>query len=231
LWEEFLNGINAMLLEHPGNVSIVKALSPHLTVELIDKGMIGDSATSLVGSLLVTKMFLAALQRAVQLEAERRDFYLYIDECQNLATPIFASILSEARKYRLNLILGHQFLAQIPREIKAAVLGNVGSLVCFRLGAEDAGELAPEFAPEFSALDLENLGAYQIALKLAVDGLTSRPFSARTLTPRLVRENEGRRAIIIQASRQKYGTRRAVIEDKILRWLIQPASQNVKGKP
>jgi hypothetical protein len=185
----------------------------------LSKGKIGDSAASLLGSLLVTKMFLAALRRVDQVEEERKDFYLYVDECQNLATPIFASILSESRKYRLNLILGHQYLGQLSPEILQAVLGNIGTLISFRLGAEDALALAPEFTPEVSVQDLENSGKHQIYIKLAVNGLTSRPSSARTLPPTTARENEGRREIITQASRQKYGTKREIIEDKISRWL------------
>jgi len=193
----------------------------------LSKGKMGDSATSLLGSLLVTKMFLAALRRVDQPEEARKDFYLYIDECQNLATPIFASILSEARKYRLNLVLSHQYLAQLSPDILQAVLGNIGTLISFRLGAEDALTLAPEFTPEVSAQDLENTGKHQIYIKLAVNGLTSRPFSGRTLPPIVPQENEDRRKIIIQASRQKYGTKREIIEDKILRWLT-PSEEREK---
>ena len=120
------------------------------------KGKLGDSATSLLGSLLVTKIFLAALRRVDQPEAERKDFYLYIDECQSLASTILAPILSEARKYRLNLVISNQYIAQLDREeITPAILGNVGTLISFRLGADDAYYLAREFAPEVSAQDLE----------------------------------------------------------------------------
>jgi hypothetical protein len=145
------------------------------------KGKIGEEATMLVGSLLVTKLFLAALTRVDQPEQERKDFYLYLDECQNIATPILASILSEARKYRLNLTLSHQYVAQLPEAITQAILGNVGTLICFRLGAQDAQALEQEFAPEVSAQELERLGPYEICLRLAVDGVSSRPFYARTL--------------------------------------------------
>lgn len=183
------------------------------------KGAIGEDKTSLLGSLLVTKIFLAALQRVHQPEEERQDFHLYIDECHNLATPIFASMLSEARKYRLNLVLAHQYLDQLPREIKQGVMGNVGTLIVFRCGAPDAAELEQEFAPEFRAADLEHLDRHQICLKLAVDGKTSRPFSACTLSPTTPQRNEQNRENILKTSRQKYGMKRELIEGKIHRWL------------
>jgi len=188
----------------------------------LSKGKLGNDKTMLLGSLLVTKLFLAALKRADQPEEARKDWFLYIDECHNLATPIFTDILSEARKYRLNLCLCHQFLDQISREIQKAILGNVGTLISFRLGSQDAQELEIEFAPEFRAVDLENIGPYQIYLKLAVDGLTSRPFSARTFPPTAIHPNEKNRENIIKTSRQKYGMKREIIEDKITRWLTNP---------
>ena len=160
---------------------------------------------------------MSALQRADQPEEERQDFSLFIDECQNLATPILSSILSESRKYRLNLTLTNQYLDQIPDGIKKSILGNVGTLVSFRLGAPDAVELEQEFAPEFNAIDLENMGRHQICLKLAIDNMVSRPFSAETLPP-IASTTNNNRENIIKTSREKYGTRKAVIEDKIRRW-------------
>lgn len=185
----------------------------------LSKGSIGDDKTRLLGSLLVTKLFLAALKRTTQPEEERRDFYLYIDECQNLSTEIFASILSEARKYRLNLILAHQYLEQIPKEIKSAILGNVGTLITFRLGLEDALELENEFKAKFTVADLENIGKHQIYLKLAIDGVTSQPFSARTILPKIGQDFRNNVEGIIKTSRQKYGIPREIVEDKINRWL------------
>ena len=180
------------------------------------KGEIGEDKTQLLGSLIVTKIFLSALKRADQPEESRKDFYLYIDECQNLATPILASILSESRKYRLNLTLTNQYLDQIPNEIKKSILGNVGTLISFRLGTPDAVELEKEFAP-FNAIDLENIGLHQIYLKMAIDNMVSRPFSAITLPPTAM-ENKNNRENIIKTSREKYGIRREIIEDKINRW-------------
>ena len=182
------------------------------------KGKIGEDTASLLGSLIVTKIYLAALQRVDQPEEERKDFYLYIDECHNLATPIFASILSEARKYRLNLILTHQYLDQLTPEIKSSVLGNVGTLICFRLGSQDAEELQSEFLSEFTSTDLEKLEKYQIYLKLAIDSLPSKPFSAKTLPPIMPAKNENNRKNIIKNSRRKHATKRKVIENKIEKW-------------
>ncbi len=191
------------------------------------KGRLGEEAVKLLGSLLVTKLFVAALGRVSQPEEERKDFYLYIDEAHTLATDIFASVLSEARKYRLNLTLSHQYLDQLDRDIKQSILGNVGTLICFRVGAPDAQELQLEFAPEFAAGDLESLGPFQIYLKLAVDGMTSRPFSARTLAPAKPQTNEGNRESVIKSSRQKYGTRRSFIEEKISRWLAKSETSSL----
>jgi hypothetical protein len=147
------------------------------------KGGIGEGASSLLGSLLVSRMGLAALSRADLPEEERRDFHLYLDEFQTFTTLSLASMLSETRKYRLSLTLAHQYLAQLSDEVRDAVLGNAGTMICFRLGASDAEALGPEFAPEFAPSDLTNLPNYHVALKLMIDGQVSRPFSARTLAP------------------------------------------------
>lgn len=192
------------------------------------KGKIGEEATMLVGSLLVTKLFLAALTRVDQPEQERKDFYLYLDECQNITTPILASILSEARKYRLNLILSHQYVAQLPEAITQAILGNVGTLICFRLGAQDAQALEQEFAPEVSAQELERLGPYEICLRLAVDGVSTRPLYARTFELPAPDPKENNAATIRKTSQQRYGVKREVIEEKITRWLGGNTSSPVK---
>ena len=178
------------------------------------KGEVGEETSALLGSLIVAKIYLSALERTKQPEHERKDFFLYIDECQNLATPIFASILSEARKYRLNLVLSNQYLDQVPIDIKKAILGNVGTLITFRLGASDAVELETEFRPEFNAVHLENMGMRQIYLKMAIDGLTSRPFSATTLAP-IDKPTQSNRDNILKASQNRYGRNREVVEKLI----------------
>jgi hypothetical protein len=149
----------------------------------LSKGKLGEATSSLLGSLLIAGIEQAALGRADVPESQRRDFYLYIDEFQTFATLSLAGILQEARKYRLNLVTAHQYLAQLEDEVRAAVLGNVGTMVAFRVGAEDAEYLAREFYPIFSEDDFLNLPAHHVYLRMTIDGIASRPFSARTLRP------------------------------------------------
>jgi hypothetical protein len=145
------------------------------------KGKIGEDAAALLGAMLVSKVSLAALSRADIPEDARRDFYLYLDEFQNFTTLSLTSMLSELRKYRVNLILAHQYLAQLDPAIKSAILGNVGTIISFRVGMEDAEILAKELYPVFTPVDLLNLPNHQIYLRLMVDGRTSQPFSADTV--------------------------------------------------
>ncbi len=146
---------------------------------------------------------------------------MYVDEFQNFATEAFANILSEARKYRLRLILGHQYIGQLTTDnstkMRDAVFGNVGTLVVFRVGAEDAEFLEKEFLPEFTAENLVNLAKYNIYLKLMIDGISSHPFSCETLPPPAPLE-ESNRDKIIKASREKYGVKVEIVEEKITRW-------------
>jgi hypothetical protein len=148
----------------------------------LSKGRVGEDNSALLGALLITKIQLAAMSRVDIPEEERRDFYLYVDEFQNFATESFANILSEARKYRLNLIVAHQYIAQLSdgtnTTVRDAVFGNVGTIVACRVGAADAEFLEQEFAPEFTQEDLVNLPKYKIYLKLMIDGVTSNSFSA-----------------------------------------------------
>jgi hypothetical protein len=148
------------------------------------KGKIGADTSTLLGALLVSRLGLAALSRADQIEEERRDFYLYLDEFHSFTTLSLAGMLSELRKYRLNLILAHQYLAQLDERLLQAILGNVGTIISFRIGPSDTDIIAQEFAPEFSATDLINLPNYHIYLKLMIDGRVSSPFSAQTFPPR-----------------------------------------------
>ncbi len=183
----------------------------------LSKGLIGEDTSALLGAMLITRLQLAAMSRVNIPEDERKDFYLYVDEFQNFATEAFASILSEARKYRLNLTLAHQYIAQMEEPVRDAVFGNVGTMVCFRVGAQDAEYLEKEFVPEFSVQDLVNLDFTQIYLKLMIDGVASRPFSAVTLPP-LPQSAESYREKIIKVSRERYATDRQEIEDKIAKW-------------
>jgi hypothetical protein len=145
------------------------------------KGKIGEDAAALLGAMLVSKLSLAALSRAEMPERDRRDFYLFLDEFQNFTTLSLASMLSELRKYRVTMVLAHQYLAQLDLPIRNAILGNVGTIISFRVGMEDAEILAKEFYPEFAPVDLVSLPNYNVYLKLMVNGAVTRPFSAETI--------------------------------------------------
>jgi hypothetical protein len=147
------------------------------------KGKIGEDNADLLGSMLVSKIALAGLSRASVSESQRRDFYLYLDEFQNFTTLSLSTMLSELRKYRVGLILCHQYLSQIDPDIRDAILGNAGTIISFRIGSEDAEILEREFYPEFRRSNLVHLANYNIYLKLMIDGVVSRPFSAETLMP------------------------------------------------
>lgn len=183
----------------------------------LSKGRIGEDNSTLLGALMITKIQLAAMARIDIKEEERKDFYLYVDEFQNFATESFTNILSEARKFRLNLILAHQYIAQMEEEVRDAVFGNVGTMISFRVGAEDADYMEKEFSPEFMATDFVNLGKYNIYIKLMIDGVAGRPFSARTLPPTPVL-SESNRDKIIRVSREKYATPRHKVEEAISKW-------------
>ena len=183
----------------------------------LSKGRIGEDNSMLLGALLITKIQLAAMSRVDVPEEKRRDFFLYVDEFQNFATESFVNILSEARKYRLALMLGHQYITQMDEKVRDAVFGNVGTIICFRVGAEDAEFLEREFSPEFTAEDLVNSAKYNIYLKLMIDGIAGSPFSAQTLPPK-EKPKKSNKEKITKASRERYGTARKIVEDKIARW-------------
>ncbi|MBU1908216.1 type IV secretion system DNA-binding domain-containing protein, partial [Patescibacteria group bacterium] len=181
------------------------------------KGKIGEDNMRLLGGMIVTKIQLAAMERVdIKNEIDRRDFYLYVDEFQNFANESFASILSEARKYRLNLVVAHQYIAQLSEEVAKAVFGNVGSILAMRVGGEDAQFMENEFSPIFTPEDLTNLPKYQMYLKLMVDGVATAPFSAITLPP--IANRTGSEQKVVAVSRERYSEPRSVIEEKVLRW-------------
>lgn len=183
------------------------------------KGRIGEDNSSLLGSMMITKLQLAAMSRIDVPEPGREDFYMYVDEFQNFATDSFATILSEARKYHLNLIIAHQYIEQLSDIVRAAVFGNVGTIVCFRIGAADAEFLEIEFSPIFMQADLVNLTKFDVYLKLMIDGVSSDPFSATGLPPiDQAYQKEKNREKIIRSSRERYATPREIVEDKIMRW-------------
>ncbi|MES2087694.1 MAG: type IV secretion system DNA-binding domain-containing protein [Patescibacteria group bacterium] len=186
----------------------------------LSKGRVGEGNANLLGSMLITKIYLAAMSRADASEVELNklpNFYLYVDEFQSFANKSFADILSEARKYKLNLTIAHQYIEQMEEEVRAAVFGNVGTMVTFRVGAYDAEVLEKEFAPQFTAEDLVNLGVYQIYLKLMIDSVGSAPFSATTMAP-IEKPAVSHKDAIIASSRAQFGAPRAKVEEGIQTW-------------
>lgn len=183
----------------------------------LSKGRVGEQNANLLGSMLITKIYLAAMSRA-DLPSEKLNalpnFYLYVDEFQSFANESFANILSEARKYKLNLTIAHQYIEQMSEEVRAAVFGNVGTMVSFRVGSYDAEVLEKEFAPQFTSEDMVNLGFAQIYLKLMVDGISSAPFSAVTLPP-IEEPHISYHDVAKARSRNQYATPRAEVESKI----------------
>jgi len=197
----------------------------------LSKGRIGEDASALLGAMMITKIQLAAMERVDIPEKERKDFYLYVDEFQNFATESFADILSEARKYRLNLIIAHQYIAQMEEKVRDAVFGNVGTIIAFRVGAADAEFLEKEFEPMVTMNDLVNLPKFNIYLKLMIDGASSNAFSSIGLEPFSTVASCNFREKIINVSRERYARSRQEIEDKIDRWAkIKEETEKEKGE-
>jgi hypothetical protein len=189
----------------------------------LSKGRIGEDNSALLGAMIITKIQLAAMSRVdIPREEDRKDFYLYVDEFQNFATESFASILSEARKYRLNLIVAHQYIGQLVADkkntiVRDAIFGNVGTLICFRVGADDAEFLEKEFDPTYLINDLVNLTKYHVYLKLMINGVSSTPFSAITLPP--IAEVTESLERVIKVSRERYANKKEIVEEKINKWM------------
>lgn len=186
----------------------------------LSKGLIGETNANLLGSMLITRIYLAAMSRADLSAGEiakAPNFYFYVDEFQSFANETFANILSEARKYKLNLIIAHQYVEQMEEEVRNAVFGNVGTTVAFRVGPFDAEILETVFAPEFEATDLVNLGFAQIYLTLMIDGIGSRPFSAVTLPP-IEPATVSYKDVIVASSRKQFAHTRADVEEAIHKW-------------
>lgn len=184
----------------------------------LSKGKIGEDNSSLLGSMLITKFQLDAMSRADMDEKDRTDFYLYVDEFQNFATDAFATILSEARKYKLNLVMANQYVAQMPEEVRDAVFGNVGTSLCFQVGFDDAEYFSNQFSEEVLPNDIITLPKYNCYTKLMIDGMPSPTFSIATLPPPEFEGEPDRREKVIRLSRERYCRPREVVEDKIARW-------------
>lgn len=196
----------------------------------LSKGRVGEGNANLIGSMLITKIYLSAMSRADRNEnelAKLPNFYLYVDEFQSFANKSFADILSEARKYKLNLTIAHQYIEQMEEEVRDAVFGNVGTMISFRVGAFDSEVLEKEFAPTFEAADLVNLGFAQVYLKLMIDGVSSQPFSATTMGP-IAKPHITFKDQVIESSRSQFAHPRAEVEKGIVDWHDAGTAREVK---
>ncbi|MBT4941977.1 MAG: type IV secretion system DNA-binding domain-containing protein [Candidatus Magasanikbacteria bacterium] len=222
--------IRNMVAQEKSGFDIRQAMdNKKILIVNLSKGRLGEDNSSLLGGMLITKIQLAAMERVDQPESERKDFFLYVDEFQNFATPSFANILSEARKYRLGLIMAHQYIAQLDEVVADAVFGNVGTIVSFRVGSADAEVLAKEFTPQFIEEDIVNLGKFSIILKLMIDGVASAPFSSGTLPP--IGSPTGSEEKVISGSREKYAVDREVIEEVVQQWSEDIGEASKKNPP
>lgn len=188
-----------------------------LFIANLSKGQLGADKANLIGSLLTTQFQLAAMARANQPEESRQDFYLFIDEFHNFTSDAFATILSEARKYRLCLSLSHQYVNQLSEPVRQAVLGNVGTLVSFRVGYADAQLMAQEFGGSVSTNMLVDLDRYQMVVKLMQNGANLEPFRGQSLAP--TQTKVGNPEKLLTRSREKYSAQRYDVESKLNRWL------------
>ncbi len=199
----------------------------------LSKGKIGESNANLLGGMLITKIYLGAMSRADVPDRVLKtlpNFYLFVDEFQNFANESFADILSEARKYKLNLTIAHQYIEQMEEEVRSAVFGNVGTMIVFRVGAFDAEVLEKEFAPQFTMEDIVNLGFAQIYLKLMIDGVSSQPFSATTLPP-IPQATTSFVPQVIEMSRQQFASPRAEVEKNIVDWHAPIKAPTAQPRP
>ncbi|HUD43967.1 MAG TPA: type IV secretion system DNA-binding domain-containing protein [Patescibacteria group bacterium] len=185
------------------SIDIEKAMNEGKVLILnLSQGYLGEDNAALLGAMIITKIQLAAMNRVSIPEEQRRDFYLYVDEFQNFATTSFIKILSEARKFRLSLILANQYIAQVPEDVRAAIFGNAGTLMSFLVGAADAGYMAKEFSERFKEEDLLALGNHQVILKLYINGITQSPFHCYTLP--LPKSRTQNREKVIKGSKERY---------------------------
>ena len=201
----------------------------------LSKGKIGEDTSAFLGSMLVTKFQIDAMSRADVPESERRDFYLYVDEFQNFATKSFATILSEARKYRLALTIAHQYVGQLTLQggdtaLRDAVFGNVGSMVSFQVGSDDAEDISMQFEEMVSVKDILSLPKYHAYFRLMIDGIPSKPFSVSTLPPPKIEQDPGRVDQLRKLSRDRYAEKKTVVEEKIMRWAAGAQEAQMQAK-
>jgi len=181
----------------------------------VSKGVLGAENASLLGSLIIWKLYEAAMSRADIPVESRQDFYFYIDEFQNFATHSFGEILSESRKYRLCMTFANQFLGQLPAQVKETVFGNIANLVCFRVGADDGATVAQEFKPRFGPEDLLNLPLRHFYVKMSIDGEVQEAFSGKTLDVTTAPASENSAKTCIEHSRSKYALPLAVAQEQL----------------
>ncbi len=208
------------ILGQPKSAIDLRFAMDHKKIVIVNlsKGKIGEDTSSLLGAMMITKFQLDAMSRANVPEKDRTDFYLYVDEFQNFATDSFATILSEARKYKLNLTMANQYIAQMPEEVRDAVFGNVGTILSFQVGFDDAEYISGQYGEEVLPPDLVSLSKYTAYTRLLIDGMPTKTFSLDTLPPPDFDMEEGRRDKVIKLSRERYATPRDIVEDKIRRW-------------
>jgi hypothetical protein len=206
------------ILGQPGNKFDIRQMMDEKKILLmkVSKGLLGEENSGLLGSMIITKIYQAAMQRADMEESKREDFYLYIDEFHNFATDTFAEILSEARKYHLNLTIANQYIGQLIPVVQKTVFGNIGSVISFRVGADDAGILAAEYNPIFKERDIINLGVREFYIKMSVNGEIREAFSARTLNAPPVTNDCTQQ--IIEHSRNSYCKPKDEVEKLLSKW-------------
>ncbi|MCC7160348.1 type IV secretion system DNA-binding domain-containing protein [Candidatus Nomurabacteria bacterium] len=210
--------------QQENKIDIGKLMSENKIILInLSKGRLGEENSSFLGALFLTKIKQAGMERASMLEKDRKDFYLYIDEFQNVVTQTFENILAEARKYGLNLTIAHQYVGQILPKVYQAILGNIGSVITFRVGGEDAVRLKPEFDPVFGTKDMINLGVTEFYIKMTIDGESYDPFSAETLKV-LPPIHSSYREEIMEASRRKY----SIPKEEAARIIIEEEKLNIK---
>jgi len=201
----------------------------------LSKGKLGEDTSAFLGSMLVTKFQIDAMSRADIPEKDRKEFYLYVDEFQNFATKSFATILSEARKYKLALTMAHQYVGQLTiagndSSLRDAVFGNVGSMISFQVGSDDAEDLSLQFEEMVTQNDILSLPKYHAYVRLMIDGISSKPFSVSTLAPPKFEQDEKRVETIRALSRERYAQKRADVEEKIMRWAASLSEGKVTAK-
>jgi hypothetical protein len=196
------------IISHPkSTIKLDEILnSGKILIANLSQGKLGEDNSALLGAMLITKLQLAAMSRVDIPKEQRKEFFLYVDEFQNFATESFTKILSEARKFRLGLVLANQYIAQIPEEIQKAIFGNAGTVICFVLGAEDARVMSKEFGEIFSEPALVSLQRHQIAMKMTIDNTISQPFMATTLPP--LKSTNLNKDKVINVSRTRWGKKK-----------------------